>query len=155
MGFRGIWRSYSFANDRPWLEGVIRSEGLAPLSFWKHRETRHLAAEAPASLPLSHCRRHRRMHGRRAAHAETRSAPMMICHAETNFAKLNYSTIPIRRRFGTAAPWPFPNQLASAEGTPIMNTPIIGLIAFAAILAGAFAGVEVRERLPDRRDKKP
>src|SRR6201997_4391462 len=29
-----------------------------------------------------------------------------------------------------------------------MNTPIIGLIAFAAILAGAFAGVEVRERLP-------
>src|SRR6201993_2275840 len=29
-----------------------------------------------------------------------------------------------------------------------MNTPIIGLIAFAAILAGAFAGVEVRQRLP-------
>jgi hypothetical protein len=28
------------------------------------------------------------------------------------------------------------------------NTVIIGLIAFAAILAGAFTGAEVRERLP-------
>ena len=42
-----------------------------------------------------------------------------------------------------------PKPVASAEGTPIMNnTLIIGFIVLATVLAGAFAGVKVRERLP-------
>ena len=34
------------------------------------------------------------------------------------------------------------------------NTVIIGLFAFAAILAGAFAGMKVRERLPKHHRKR-
>jgi hypothetical protein len=63
-------------------------------------------------------------------------------HAETNFAELNRSTAPIRQPLARAAP------LRLRREPEMNNTVIIGLFAFAAILAGAFAGVEARDRLP-------
>jgi hypothetical protein len=83
-----------------------------------------------------------------AANVEKRSARAAIedRHAETNFARFDDTDPAAALWNGRSSSLP---KSCVCGGNPEMNsTVIIGLIALAAILAGAFAGVKVRERLP-------
>jgi hypothetical protein len=85
-----------------------------------------------------------------AANGKTRSAWVADKNPphQNQFRAIKSLDDPIRLRLWRDRSLSFPNQLCLRREPEMNNTVIIGLVAFAAILGGAFAGVEIRDRLP-------